>query len=485
MDEIRRLEQEINALQAQLRQQNAEAARIRQNLIDENRRNLQSYQSDMRRAINEHDNDTKAEFERLLSQYQRNITDDVQLELAKMDANYNQLLTDVKRNETILLEKNRELEQAISEIRKDAHRKNEGSNQEAKQYLINATDVFKTIEVKPHEKFMPRRLQIFFNAIKDGQQLFKAGLYEAATAVAISAKAGLERLGYTIDDKVDEWDKQFDLLTIKLNYLQTKIQQELIDWGNFVGSQSGNDEEKKKNLIAINYWSRGVFAEIVQETKKIQKVVFDVNTTGKDIYLKSADSAGIEELKQYVNDLNDIDKKLSDITLLYKERYSASCERADWGEAIIDFLTTEINLIWMEYDTGFKKASADTLASKDYLDYIKSQFDDLSIQEDTREWLNLVFKNSSENEIYIYILPIESHGHVTNNIVIHINYDGPEQDLYSQDIYQHVCEAIDYNEDSLSIVNYAKDINELKLSENKVYSETGKDLERLKRQVKN
>lgn len=42
MDEIRRLEQEINALQTQLRQQNAEAARVRQSLIDDNRRNLES-----------------------------------------------------------------------------------------------------------------------------------------------------------------------------------------------------------------------------------------------------------------------------------------------------------------------------------------------------------------------------------------------------------------------------------------------------------
>jgi hypothetical protein len=30
-------------------------------------------------------------------------------------------------------------------------------------------------------------------------------------------------------------------------------------------------------------------------------------------------------------------------------------------------------------------------------------------------------------------------------------------------------------------VNYASDVNELKVSENKVYSETGKDLERMKK----
>ena len=127
MDEIRRLEQEINALQAQLRQQNAEAARARQRLIDDNRRNLESYQADMRRAIRDHDSDTQAEYERLLRQYQNSISSDVQIELAKMDADYNRLLSDVKRNEALLLQKNQELEQAIAAIRNDVNRRNEGS----------------------------------------------------------------------------------------------------------------------------------------------------------------------------------------------------------------------------------------------------------------------------------------------------------------------------------------------------------------------
>ena len=120
MDEIRRLEQEINALQAQLRQQNSEAARARQRLIEDNRRNLESYQADMRRAIRDHDSDTQAEYDRLLRQYQSSINSDLQIELAKMDADYNRLLNDVKRNEALLLQKNQELEQAIAAIRNDS-----------------------------------------------------------------------------------------------------------------------------------------------------------------------------------------------------------------------------------------------------------------------------------------------------------------------------------------------------------------------------
>lgn len=483
MDEIRHLEQEINALQTQLRQQNAEAARVRQSLIDDNRRNLESYQADMRRAIRDHDSDTQAEYERLLRQYQNSLSADVQVELAKMDADYSRLLNDVKRNEALLLQKNQELEQAIVAIRNDASRRNEGSSQEAKEYLQTATSAFHVVEAKPHEKFMPKRLQIFFNAIKDGQQLFKAGLYEAATAVAISAKSGLERLGYSIDDKVEEWDKQFDLFMLKLNYLQNKIQQELVDWEQYTGDPSnGNAEIRTRHLIAINFWCRGEFANTVQTAKKYQKYVSTFSQVGKEAYLKQPDSPSVDDLKKFIEEIGKTDQRLSELSELYKRRYAASCERSEWGEEIIDFLTTEINLEWLEHLTGFKEAAPEVLVSKDFLDFIKSQYGDLTITEDMREWLKIVFENSSENKIYVYILPLEAHGIVVNHIILHIDYGGPEQEMYSRDIYQHICEAIQLTDESDGIVNYAADVNELKVSENKVYSETGKDLERMKRQ---
>lgn len=483
MDEIRRLEQEINALQAQLRQQNMEAARARQSIIDDNRRSLESYQAEMRRAIRDHDSNTQAEYERLLRQYQNSISSDVQIELAKMDADYNRLLNDVKRNEDLLLQKNRELEQAIAAIRNDVTRRNDGSSQEAKEYLQHATSTFHVVETKPHEKFMPKRLQIFFNAIKDGQQLFKAGFFEAATAVAISAQSGLERLGYSIDDKVEEWDKQFDLFSLKLNYLQSKIHQELADWEQYTGDPSnGKSEARTRNLIAINFWCRGEFAEIVQTAKKYQKYVSTLSQVGKEAYLKQADSPSVDDLKKYIEKIEKTDQRLSELSGLYKKRYTASCERAEWGEKIIDFLTTEINLVWLEQLTSFKEATSEVLVSKDFLDFIKSRYGDLTITEDMREWLKIVFENSSENQIYVYILPLEAHGNVVNHIILHIDYGGPEQEMYSNDIYQHICEAIQLTEENDGIINYAADVNELKVSENKVYSETGKDLERMKRQ---
>ena len=99
-----------------------------------------------------------------------------------------------------------------------------------------------------------------------------------------------------------------------------------------------------------------------------------------------------------------------------------------------------------------------------------------------REWLKIAFENSTEAQIYVYILPLEAHGNVVNHIILHIDYAGPEQEMYSRDIYQHICEAIQLTDENDGIVNYVADVNELKVSESKVYSETGKDLERMQRQ---
>lgn len=483
MDEIRRLEQEISALQAQLRQQNAEAAHARQALAADSRRQLDAYQSEMQRAIRSHDSSTQAEYERLLSQCQNSIGADVQVELSRMDANYSRMLEDVKRSEDMLLQKNQELEQAISAIRNDVSRKNQGSSQEAKSYLQNTTGTFHLIEAKPHEKFAPNRLQIFFNAIKDGQQLYKAGLFEAATAVAISARSGLERLGYTIDDKVEEWDQQFDLFSMKLNYLQSKIKQELVDWETHAGNPSdGDSETRTQSLAEINFWCRGEFAEIVQVAKKHQACVSAFSQSDKDSYLKQADSPSIDDLKQFVEEIDKTDRRLTELSGLYKLRYDASCERADWGEEIIDFLTAEINLEWIEQLTGYKEADVDVIISKDFMDYVKSKYDNPDMKQDPREWLKVVFENSSGSRIYVYILPLEASNNVVNRIILHVDYGGPEQETYSRDVYQHICEAIQLVDNSEGIVNYTADVNELKVSENRSYSETGKDLERMKRQ---
>ena len=481
MDELKRLEREVYDLQNQLRRQNEQAERTRQNLINENRRNLENYQKEMQRAIREHDEKAQKEYERLLREYQYSLSDEAGKKLTEMDADYNRLMNEVRRSEEALAQKNMELERAVQELRSDINRREEGSGAQASAYLKNAVEQFRETETKPHEKFMPKRLAIFYNSLKDGQQLFKAGLFEAATAVAISVKSGLERLGYNIDDKASEWDRQFDLLTLKMNYLRQRIRQELDDWKEYIGQPGDDQNSRKSRLTEINYWSRGAYAEIVRESNRVNSVLSDVEKTGKQAYLKKSDGATTDDLKKYIQQTDELSQRLSSLSVIYKERYAASCQRAEWGEQIIDFLTDEINLRWIAELSGFREADGETLNAKDFRDYIQVQFGDEGVREDTREWLKLVFDNSSGSIIYVYILPIEAKQKVENRIILHIDYGGAEQSQYSSDIYAHICEAIQLGEEADETVNYTSDINELKVSTNKIYKETAADLEKAKR----
>ena len=481
MDELNRLEREVKDLQNQLRRQKEQSERARQKLIDENRRNLEQYQSEMQRAIREHDRAAQAEYERLLREYQYSLSDEAGRKLAETDADYNRLMNEVRRNEEALAQKNAELERAVQELRSDIYGREKGSSAQASEYLQNAVGEFREIEAKPHEKFMPKRLAIFYNSLKDGQQLFKAGLFEAATAVAVSVRSGLERLGCNIDDKAAEWDQQYDLLAMKLRYLRQRIRQELDDWKQYIGQTGDDAASRKSRLIEINYWSRGEYAEVVKASNRINGVITEVEKNGKAGYLKRTDGATTDDLKRFIQEVDSLGERLTALSPVYKERYTASCQRAEWGEAIIDFFTDEINLRWIEELSGFRAASSETAASREFLDYVQVQFGDASIREDSREWLKLVFDNSSCSTIYVYILPLEAKQKVRNRIILHIDYGGAEQAQYSRDIYAHICEAVQIGEEADETVSYTPDINELKASNNRVYKETAADLEKAKK----
>ena len=137
---------------------------------------------------------------------------------------------------------------------------------------------------------------------------------------------------------------------------------------------------------------------------------------------------------------------------------------------------------WHEDMTGYRQATKEVLSSKDFQDYIKVTFDGEEVTEDTREWLKLVFENASENMIYVYLVPVENKSNVENRIIIHIDYNGAEQEIYSRDICRHICEVIKCDEES-GIVNYTSDINALKLNTNKSFSDTAKDLENMKKKL--
>ena len=475
MDEIRRLEQETEQLRAQLALQNEQARRVSNDLANENRRQLQQLQAQMQDAVRRHDAEAQARYEQLLEQHKKALERDMRAELAKSDEQYGRLEQEVRRNEQKLEQKRRELEKAVEELKKDASRKNEGSSAEAQSYIDKATETYRAINAKPHKKFTPNRLKIYTNSIQDSLQLMKSGLYEAAAAVAISARSGLERLGCTIDDKVAEWERVYDLFAMKLQYLRDKTEQELADWQEYVHI-TGGETQKAVSTAEIAYWSRGEYTSVLETLNRMTAADREICGSSRAEYMKRPDSVSADDLKKFITEIEAADKKLMQMRELYKNRYTASCERSEWGEQLIDFMTGEIDLEFIERLTGFRKASAEVIAAKDFTDYVRLILGDPAIKEDMREWLRIVFENAAGARIYIYITPTESGADVVNRIIMHIEQGGRVRDEYSRDIYAHIIEALGVDSE---VVNYAADVKELTVSTNKAFRETGKDLERV------
>lgn len=477
MDEIRRLENQIRELQRELQRQNSEAARLRQNLADENLRKLQAYQAEMRTNLDQHDKNVQREYERLLHEYQRSTNEEIQEQQLKMDIEYQKLLISMQQKEQEWMEKSRQLEALITELKKNTQEKDQVSTQEADKYMTEAALTYKEIEKKPHEKFFPKRLTNFYNAIREARTLFKGGLNEAAIAISISAKSGLNRLGYEVDEQYEEWKRQYFIFKNKVGLLHMKLSDELLIWKNYStngNSTSLNEEEKSISLVEINFWAKGEYGKLSNRLAEFGREISKAESMGVDNYIKDDSSMDSDELKRYIEELDHMSETYEDISEVYKERYSASCQRADWGELMIDFLEDEINLTWLEDDSHFKIIEDE---GKEFTSYMILKYGESYEKADVREWLELAFDNPMDSRIYVYIIPYEKNNKVENRLVLYIDYNGAENEDYSRQIYSDIKESINLVEDD-GVISFATDVNQLTTNLNATLRETGKSLEK-------
>ena len=477
MADIRSLERDVSSLQSQLRQQRSEAERMRRELQEQNRRNLSAAREEMRRAIEQHDRQAQEKYEALLRQYERTLSEDAGTQLARTDAAYRRLLEETRRSQAQLEQKNAELEQAVEELRKQFGAREQFGRGEAEARLRDAARTFREIERKPHRKFMPRRLKALYNTLSDGQTLCQSGMYDAAAAVAISTDAGLQRLGFALDDKAAEWQWQYDLHQMKLTDLELKLSGEEAAWQAFSGQTGEGETAKVLRQAEMDFWSRGVSAQVREVAAQRRAFVNDVEAKGREMYWRDPDSVTTDRLKEWTEQIDRAAADLDGMRQLYKARYAASCRRADMGEAIIDFLCDEINLVWLESLSGFPQADDKAVAAPEFRRYM-AVHGRPEAREDVRERLRLVFENATGSRIYLYIVPVEEHGKVENRMILHIDFGGSEQPAYSRELAAHIREAVG-SEDEAD-VHYAADPEELKASPIRAFRETAGELERIK-----
>lgn len=476
MSEIKKLENQIHQLQRELQRQNKEAARYRQKQEEENLKRLQEYRAEMKDQLKQHDKKVQKEYERLLQEYQRSTDEEMQEQQLKMDQEYQKLLLHIQQNEQEWMEKSRQLEALIADLKKNTQEKEQASAQEADRYTTEAALTYKEVEKKPHDKFFPKRITAFYQAIREARTLYQSGLHEAAIAISISARSGLNRLGYEVEDEFEKWKRQYFIFRNKVGLLHTKMIDELKTWKEFLGNPSDkvSDTEKDGLQKEVNFWAKGEYGKLSNRIAEFGREIARAEGMGMEAYLKDSSSISMDELKKGIQELDEMNMRFERMLVLYKARYLASCERADWGEEIIDFLVDEINLSWVEEESHFRQSDAAGNSLTDYLEYMEFRYGKEFEAVDIREWLELVFENGMGTRIYIYIVPYEKDTLVENRLVLYIDYNGAENMAYSREIYSHIRESISLEEDG--VIHFAEDVDQLALHGNMALRETGRAL---------
>lgn len=102
---------------------------------------------------------------------------------------------------------------------------------------------------------------------------------------------------------------------------------------------------------------------------------------------------------------------------------------------------------------------------------------------DTRDWLELVFENSTGTRIMLYIVPYEKDTNVENRFILYIDFSGSENLEYARQIYAHIVEVLNI-ENGEEIVTFTDNVSDLTLNSNTELRATGKLIEKRIRERK-
>ncbi|GHV35816.1 hypothetical protein FACS1894187_09360 [Synergistales bacterium] len=444
MSDVRQMEAELQSLTERLRRERSEMDRVRRDIERENQQNKNS----TAQALNNLKRDMETRHRELLRQTQ-----------------------DTRRE---LDERSRRLEKEAGKIKNENAARERVSDEEARKSIDLAFRVYVEIDKTPHKLFFPSRLNIFHGAIDEAENLRKMGMNEAASAVSVSARFNIERLGLDVKDKQEEWESLFASLCEKTKELRFRLEDERLEWTRFIGGREDTARSRARS-VEIDYWSMGDYFALRRDLRAIEDSIAPAVGMGLKAYLRSGAAVGADALRTRIDETEKLNIRFDSVRGAYKIRYQASCQRAKWAESIVDFLTGDVDLIWLKGESGWRQADFSGMSDDDkktFREYMKFQYkfqykdeygdeyDDEMITEDTRESLTLVFKNSAGARVVISVTPkehledfaasdtLEASEPVNrslNRVLLYVEGGADTKDL-SRELHSHTIESLSKEE---------------------------------------
>jgi hypothetical protein len=457
--------------------------KMRRDLEREQSRKLASAREELKRNLASHDRDAQRKYGEMLREYGENVKEDAMRIKLEMDAKYRELAAQTERYEREWKERLREMEFEARLHKSEASARERMSGDEAVRSIENAAKIYAAVDSTPHRLFYPNRINAFYGALKDAADLHRMGLHEAAAAISISVRSGVERFGYDVRDKQYEWARSFSVLKARVGAAHLRLGSELLEWVRCANPaetrqiRKFSPEEKRRAEIEMDYWSKGVYSKSRAEIDRLGSLIAHIIKVGPDSYLKRKDAVGTDELVRMLGRVNETEMALDELGDLCETRYEASCIRKQWGDKIIDFFEGEINFEWLPDESGWREADEETASGETFREYVKLAHPEETSAQDTREWLALAFHNRAGSKVFVCLIPEERGQSVINRVLLYVDHAGNDPD-FAREIYSHLMESLGVSEED-GVVALVEDISRVSMSLDPSYRSAGLSLEKL------
>lgn len=439
MSEIDRLNREVKKLNGQIRNLQGQLNTQYQSMQTDMRRQMQEYEKKSMQKMQAQSQKLKSQYDGELAAMRQKMEWKLSQEEKAMSDKYLALTQELEKTKEEAAKRQEELKGLIQEYSDRQEEKDQKVREQADSYMQEMQEAMNLLEQQPYETFYPGKMNTYKGSFHNVWNLMKNGLFQAAAAVAVSVRGALERFSLDVDFSRKMWEREFEEVCRYCDRLGNFFQ----DWEEAWIAQEGAQSSKAEVHCAqadLNYWTSGWYLFVKEWMENNRERNLQIQKTGTENYLKTADPVSIEQLQEESAKLQQYLAECPPRQRMYEDIYRNAVERMEWSEAIADFMVEEKCFAYDSEEDEMRQADSCLLQKEYFREYNTWILEEKENTDDYQGWYMMQFHGENRLDVEIGIMPMQTERGWTNIIQFHVKQG--ETNINMEEILMSVRQAI-------------------------------------------
>lgn len=312
----------------------------------------------------------------------------------------------------------------------------------AAECIEEAETAQQSVQQRPVRRFFGGKLDEYASLLRQARENFCSGLYQAAAAMASSARAATEGISADLDLQIEEWMRHFNVWRALVENAELALE-------NGARKPVGIDSEGVELSEAEwDYWGRGEYSGLKKLVADHRRAIAEVEAMGAEAYMNQENALTADEVRARVSDARGFGQSINEmfggagaecvysdmrltaagkITAELREAGYISIDPSNTGFAPPDRLTA---------GTAWYRAFWDERVSKPINDYYGETVSPL-------EYYQLSFTYRGGDTLRMRIIPKRTDGRIVANVcLLEVISDAPAGSITVQLLMKANAERI-------------------------------------------